>query len=67
VVLVVQHVQQGGEEWVEVLQKVLETEARARLDPRHGLALLTSSTGNSEMIRPSFSSNVSCVNLTLRM
>jgi hypothetical protein len=60
VVLIVQDVEEGGEERVEVLQ---ESVRRLELKAES----LTSRTGNSEMIRPSFSSNVSWVNLILRM
>jgi hypothetical protein len=59
VVLVVQDVQQGGEERVQILPSVVFLFiARGKL---------TSRMGNSEMIRPIFSSKVSCVNLTFRM
>ena len=60
VVLVVEHVEEGGEKRVEVLRNVSSSHCSR-------LSELTSSMGNSEMIRPSFSSNVSWVYLTLRM
>ena len=59
VVLVVKNVQQGGKERVQVLPLVAYL-VQAVLQ-------LTSRMGNSEMIRPIFSSKVSWVNLTFRM
>ena len=80
-ILVVEHIEEGGKEGVEILQgKVSETVPhvlRCILRPRVYYTVLsatcrikerlTSMIGNSSRIDPSFSSNESWVNLTLRI
>jgi len=68
-VLVVQDVQEGGKERVEVLsqRKRVGLHVREREQPDDPLEALTSRMGNSERIPPSFMSKRSWVNLTFRM
>jgi hypothetical protein len=61
VVLVVKNVEQIAQEWVKVLVVSVLALAWYEVGKR------TSRMGNSETIRPIFSSNVSWVNLTFRM